>query len=317
MTIDIDNLTGTESLEDLEALLATVENGDDNSGSADTEEKGVEQPASPAAESEQASSESQTDDQEKGSTEQPQEEGEKYVSSKDGAHKIPYAVLEHERAEAKRLREENESLRQAAAERDQLKAKLEKEGISLTDDQIAELTPEKLAELTEDYPAVGPAIKVLTSKLAALEAKSVQPVTTPATNPIEAALQAVPDLLAWKDADADRFTFAVTVDEHLKSDPAWKDKPLSERFAEAAKRTRAAFGDAAPAAEQPGKPAAKEPPSSKPRIPESPSDIGGFSKASSNLTAEALEALPQEELMARMATMSSAQIEELLSQAYN
>ena len=306
MTIDIDNLTGTESLEDLEALVATVENDDDNSGNADTEGKGVAQPASPAAESEQASSESQTDDKEKGNTEQPQEEGEKFVASKDGAHKIPYAVLEHERAEAKRLREENELLRQAAAERDQLKAKLEKEGISLTDDQIAELTPEKLAELTEDYPGVGPAIKVLTSKLAALEAKSAQSVT-PATNPIEAALQAVPDLLAWKDADADRFTFAVTVDEHLKSDPAWKDKPLSERFAEAAKRTRAAFGDAAPAA--------KGPPSAKTRIPESPSDIGGFNSAPSRLSAEALEALPQEELMARMATMSSAQIEELLSQA--
>lgn len=313
MTIDIDNLTGTESLEDLEALLATVENGDDNSGSADTEEKGVEQPASPAAESEQTGSESQADDKEKGNTEQPQKEGEKYVSSKDGAHKIPYAVLEHERAEAKRLREENESLRQAAAERDQLKAKLEKEGISLTDDQIADLTPEQLAELTEDYPGVAPVIKVLTSKLAALEAKSAQP-ATPATNPIEAAIAAVPDLLAWKDADADRFTFAVTVDEHLKSDPAWKDKPLSERFAEAAKRTRAAFGDAAPAAEQPDKPAGKEPPSAKPRIPDSPSDIGGFSPASGRLTAEALEALPQEELMARMATMSSVQIEELLSQ---
>ena len=306
MTINIDSLTGTESLEDLEALLATVENDGDNSGNADTEGKGVEQPASPAAESEQASSESQTDDKEKGNTEQSREGGEKFVASKDGAHKIPYAVLEHERAEAKRLREENELLRQAAAERDQLKAKLEKEGISLTDDQIAELTPEKLAELTEDYPGVGPAIKVLTSKLAALEAKSAQSVT-PATNPIEAALQAVPDLLAWKDADADRFTFAVTVDEHLKSDPAWKDKPLSERFAEAAKRTRAAFGDAAPAA--------KGPPSAKTRIPESPSDIGGFNSAPSRLSAEALEALPQEELMARMATMSSAQIEELLSQA--
>ena len=306
MTIDIDNLTGTESLEDLEALLATVENDGDNSGNADTEGKGVEQPASPAAESEQASSESQTDDKEKGNTEQSREGGEKFVASKDGAHKIPYAVLEHERAEAKRLREENELLRQAAAERDQLKAKLEKEGISLTDDQIAELTPEKLAELTEDYPGVGPVIKALTSKLAALEAKSAQSVT-PATNPIEAALQAVPDLLAWKDADADRFTFAVTVDEHLKSDPAWKDKPLSERFAEAAKRTRAAFGDAAPAA--------KGPPSAKTRIPESPSDIGGFNSAPSRLSAEALEALPQEELMARMATMSSAQIEELLSQA--
>ena len=83
----------------------------------------------------------------------------------------------------------------------------------------------------------------------------------------------------------------------------------------AAKRTRAAFGDAAPAAEQSGKPSGKEPPSAKTKIPDSPSDIGGFNPAPGRLTAEALEALPQEELMARMATMSSAQIEELLSQA--
>ena len=306
MTIDINNLTGTESLEELEAALYGIEEAGEPEADAatpDTEEKGDTNTETPSA-----------DVQQEGSTDsQGNEQAEKVVLSKDGKNVIPYEVLAQQREETKRLREENEQLRAVAAERDKLAAKLEKEGISLTDDQIADLSPEQLEELAEDYPGIAPVIKMLSAKLNAIESTSRQ--STPATNPVEAALNAVPDLVAWKDGDEDRFAFAVTVDQKLQSDPAWKDKPLNERFAEAAKRTRAAFGDAAPAAEQSGKPVGKEPPSAKTKIPDSPSDIGGFNPAAGRLTAEALEALPQEELMAKMATMSSAQIEELLSQA--
>lgn len=317
MTIDINNLTGNESLEELEALLNDPEvvDGEEHKQEqeqANTEEK-VEETATTAAEGEQAgSTDSQGNEQQEGSE---QASAEKVVLSKDGKNVIPYEVLAQQREETKRLREENEQLRAVAAERDKLAAKLEKEGIPLTDDQIADLSPEQLEELAEDYPGIAPVIKMLSAKLNAIESTSRQSQTTPATNPVEAALNAVPDLVAWKEGDEDRFAFAVTVDQKLQSDPAWKDKPLNERFSEAAKRTRAAFGDAAPAAEQSGKPAAgKEPPSAKTKIPDSPSDIGGFNQAAGRLTAEALEALPQEELMAKMATMSSAQIEELLSQ---
>jgi len=312
MTIDINNLTGTESLEELEAALYGSEEAGEPEGDAatpDTEEKGDTNTETPSAEVKQeGSTDSHVNEQQEGS-----EQAEKVVLSKDGKNIIPYEVLAHQREETKRLREENEQLRAVAAERDKLAAKLEKEGISLTDDQIADLSPEQLEELAEDYPGIAPVIKMLSAKLNAIESTSRQ--STPATNPVEAALNAVPDLVAWREGDEDRFSFAVTVDQKLQSDPAWKDKPLSERFAEAAKRTRAAFGDAAPAAEQSGKPAGNEPPSAKTKIPDSPSDIGGFNQASGRLTAEALEALPQEELMAKMATMSSAQIEELLSQA--
>ena len=310
MTIDINNLTGTESLEELEAALYGIEEAGEPA-TPDTEEKGDTNTETPSADVQQeGSTDSQGNEQQEGSE---QASAEKVVLSKDGKNVIPYEVLAQQREETKRLREENEQLRAVAAERDKLAAKLEKEGISLTDDQIADLSPEQLEELAEDYPGIAPVIKMLSAKLNAIESTSRQ--STPATNPVEAALNAVPDLVAWKEGDEDRFAFAVTVDQKLQSDPAWKDKPLNERFAEAAKRTRAAFGDAAPAAEQSGKPAGKEPPSAKTKIPDSPSDIGGFNQASGRLTAEALEALPQEELMAKMATMTSEQIEALLSQA--
>ena len=313
MTIDINNLTGTESLEELEAALAgieTVDEPEEKAATPDTEEKGETNTETPSADVQQeGSTDSQGNEQQEGSE---QASAEKVVLSKDGKNVIPYEVLAQQREETKRLREENEQLRAVAAERDKLAAKLEKEGISLTDDQIADLSPEQLEELAEDYPGIAPVMKMLSAKLNAIESTSRQ--STPATNPVEAALNAVPDLVAWKDGDEDRFSFAVTVDQKLQSDPAWKDKPLNERFAEAAKRTRAAFGDAAPAAEQSGKPAGKEPPSAKTKIPDSPSDIGGFNPAAGRLTAEALEALPQEELMAKMATMTPEQIEELLSQ---
>lgn len=312
MTIDINNLTGTESLEELEAALYGIEEAGEPEGDAatpDTEEKGETNTETPSADVQQeGSTDSQGNEQQEGS-----EQAEKVVLSKDGKNVIPYEVLAQQREETKRLREENEQLRAVAAERDKLAAKLEKEGISLTDDQIADLSPEQLEELAEDYPGIAPVIKMLSAKLNAIESTSRQ--STPATNPVEAALNAVPDLVAWKDGDEDRFSFAVTVDQKLQSDPAWKDKPLNERFAEAAKRTRAAFGDAAHAAEQSGKPAAgKEPPSAKTKIPDSPSDIGGFNPAPGRLTAEAAEALPHEVLMAKMATMTPEQIEELLSQ---
>ena len=308
MTIDINNLTGTESFEELEALLDDLEiveeeeQKQDLQQQANTVEK-VEETATTAAKGEQAGSTySQANEQQEGSE---HASAEKVVLSKDGKNVIPYEVLAQQREETKRLREENEQLRAVAAERDKLAAKLEKEGISLTDDQIADLSPEQLEELAEDYPGIAPVIKMLSAKLNAIESTSRQSQSTPATNPVEAALNAVPDLVAWKEGDEDRFSFAVTVDQKLQSDPAWKDKPLNERFAEAAKRTRAAFGDAA---------AGKEPLSAKTKIPDSPSDLGSSAQATNSNSVEALSALPLDQLTAKMGDMSSAQIEALLAQ---
>jgi hypothetical protein len=51
-------------------------------------------------------------------------------------------------------------------------------------------------------------------------------------NPVTDALKATPELEGWQSADPDRFSLAVHLDEKLQADPAWKDKPLTERFSE-------------------------------------------------------------------------------------
>ncbi|ECO0902467.1 hypothetical protein AA449_28565, partial [Salmonella enterica subsp. enterica serovar Newport] len=53
---------------------------------------------------------------------------------------------------------------------------------------------------------------------------------------VTAALNATPDLVEWQQSDPDRFALAVHLDEKLQTDPAWKDKTLTERFAEVARR---------------------------------------------------------------------------------
>lgn len=313
MTIDIDNLTDGKSLEEIEELLNDIEIVDEveqQQEQTSTEEK-VETTATTAAEGKQGGSEEGQDSKQDAGEEQQQADGaEKVVLSKDGKNTIPYEVLAHERAQAKQLREENAQLRQAAAERDELAAKLEKEGISLTEQQVADLTPEQLDELAEDYPGIAPVIKILSAKLNAIESTSRQ--STPATNPVEAALNAVPDLVAWRDGDEDRFTFAVTVDQRLMSDPAWKDKPMQERFEEAARRTRAAFGDEVK--QQTAKPDQVKEPQAKTKIPDSPSDLGSSAQATNSNSVEALSALPLDQLTAKMGSMSSDQIEALLAQ---
>ncbi|MBM7455178.1 hypothetical protein HNR62_001038 [Oceanisphaera litoralis] len=301
MTTNIDNLNGTETLEELEALLAAseAESADDatNTGSGTDES-----PAPSAAEQDDGQSDQTATEQDDGQGQQA-----RGIASKNGQHIIPYEVLEAERAEARRLREEVEQMRAASAERDKLQALLEKNGIAAESD---ELTMEQIEQLAEDYPDVGKALVGIARKLQTMEQAAA-----PAANPVLDALDAVPDLKAWQDGDPDRFTFAITVDDQLKSDPAFADKPLAERFAEAARRTRAAFGDAVAPARAETKADAKAEPQAKDvdLIPRSPSQVGQTVQSPTS-QAERYQAMSQEQLMAEMSSMTPAQIEALLSE---
>ena len=64
---------------------------------------------------------------------------------------------------------------------------------------------------------------------------------------VQEVIDSVPDLLAWQyDPNAqDRFQRATEYDKALMHDPDWKGKSPTERFAEAAERTKRAFGAAA------------------------------------------------------------------------
>ena len=302
MDKNIDNLTGTESLDELEAMLEAIEREpdgelDDGTG---TEQTDV-QPAPSAGEVAAGNEQANTEQGGEGAT-----EPEKVILAKSGQHTIPYEVLEQARNEAKQLREQLAQSQQAQAERDKLAAVLEQNGIELDTSDPDSIDVAAIEELAQDYPDLGKPLAAIARKLQKLE----QP-AQPAINPVQAALQAVPDLVSWREKDQDRFDFAIIVDEKLQADPAWQGKSLDERFAEAARRTKLAFGDEViPPAKVPGKGAEKP----ADFIPSSPSALGQTHHAAPT-GVERFGTMSQTELIGEMGAMTDAQMEALLEQA--
>ena len=302
MDKNIDNLTGTESLDELEAMLEAIEREPDaelDDGTA-TEQTDVD-PAPSAGEVAAGNEQANTEQGGEGAT-----EPEKVILAKSGQHTIPYEVLEQARNEAKQLREQLAQSQQAQAERDKLAAVLEQNGIELDTSDPDSIDVAAIEELAQDYPDLGKPLAAIARKLQKLE----QP-AQPAINPVQAALQAVPDLVSWREKDQDRFDFAIIVDEKLQADPAWQGKSLDERFAEAARRTKLAFGDEViPHAKVPGKEAEKP----ADFIPSSPSALGQTHHAAPT-GVERFGAMSQTELIGEMGAMTDAQMEALLEQA--
>ena len=302
MDKNIDNLTGTESLDELEAMLEAIEREpdgelDDGTG---TEQTDV-QPAPSAGEVAAGNEQGSTEQGGEGAT-----EPEKVILAKSGQHTIPYEVLEQARNEAKQLREQLAQSQQAQAERDKLAAVLEQNGIELDTSDPDSIDVAAIEELAQDYPDLGKPLAAIARKLQKLE----QP-AQPAINPVQAALQAVPDLVSWREKDQDRFDFAIIVDEKLQADPAWQGKSLDERFAEAARRTKLAFGDEViPPTKAPGKEADKP----ADFIPSSPSALGQTHHAAPT-GVERFGTMSQTELIGEMGAMTDAQMEALLEQA--
>ena len=302
MDKNIDNLTGTESLDELEAMLEAIEREPDaelDDGTA-TEQTDVD-PAPSAGEVAAGIEQANTEQGGEGVA-----EPEKVILAKSGKHTIPYEVLEQARNEAKQLREQLAKSQQAQAERDKLAAVLEQNGIELDTSDPDSIDVAAIEELAQDYPDLGKPLAAIARKLQKLE----QP-AQPAINPVQAALQAVPDLVSWREKDQDRFDFAIIVDEKLQADPAWQGKSLDERFAEAARRTKLAFGDEAiPPTKAPGKEADKP----ADFIPSSPSALGQTHHAAPT-GVERFGTMSQTELIGEMGAMTDAQMEALLEQA--
>lgn len=306
MSKTIDNLTGTESLDELEAMLAEIEQAPDVELDNGTDTKQTDVEPAPSAGEVAAGNEQAAANQ----VEEQASAPEKVVMAKNGQHTIPYEVLEQARNETKQLREQLAQAQQAQVERDKLQALLEKNGIdpSVDPDDISQ---EELEQLAQDYPDLGKSIAAIARKLQKLEPQAAPQQVQPVANPVQAALQAVPDLAAWRDGDQDRFDMALTIDDKLQADPAWSNKPLAERFAEVARRTKLAFGDEveAPPAKAPGK-AAEKPAD---HIPSSPSELGQTHHAPAT-GVERYGAMSQTELVGELGAMSDAQIEALLEQ---
>ncbi|ENG7017326.1 hypothetical protein ABUZ23_003403 [Yersinia enterocolitica] len=273
------------------------------------------------------------------STEKP-----KGILSKDGQHVIPYDVLVAERTEKQRLAGTNQQTETELAEAKRQLAALTRQINSAGMKPVplpekAQVTPEQINFIRENFPEMAAVLDTVVQKIDYLQqGQPAQATHQPSGNPVADAINAVPDLKSWQDQDPDRFTLAVHIDTNLQNDPAWKDKSLTERFAEVAKRTKAAYGESVEPVQQQSvqqqqattitATAATQTTADVQRIaaeklaaataatqvPGSPSDLGVTTTHTASPLEQAANASP-DQLQAMFAGMTDAQIEALLEQA--
>ncbi|HBA6777687.1 hypothetical protein [Escherichia coli] len=255
----------------------------------------------------------------------------KGVLTRDGKHVIPYEVLEAERSGKQRAEQEAARLREQIAEEQRrvelLTSQIHQAGMKPAPlPENEKISDEQIARIREMYPEIGDAVASLVRKNEYLQSRVQQP-AQPAEqqngdfSPVFEAMDAVPVLKVWQDSDPDRFSVAVSIDGKLQNDPAWKDKPLTDRFAEVARRTLLAFGEAS---EQPSddkadntdiRKTAEEKVKAAEReqaVPASPSDLGITASVVSGDNFERLLAASHSEAEAIMRGMTDAEINDLL-----
>lgn len=244
-------ITGEETQEQLEELMAKMgdievggddEESEDNaehSGSGTSEtvqtETGDKQAPTPGAGTEE---------------ETQQQETVKGILARDGKHVIPYDILEAERTSRQQAEQESRELKQQLAEQQRrlevLTSQISQHGME--PDPMPEesrISDEKIAAIRELYPDLADAVSVMARKYDYIQSQiQAQQGAASANDIVQQTIALVPDLSQWQSTDIDRFQMAGIIDDRLQSDPAWKDKPLVERYAEAARRTRIAYGEA-------------------------------------------------------------------------
>ncbi|CRY60446.1 phage l protein [Yersinia kristensenii] len=265
------------------------------------------------------------------STEKP-----KGILSKDGQHVIPYDVLVAERAEKQRLVGSNQQTATELAEARRQLAALTRQINSAGMQPVplpekAQVTPEQINSIRENFPEMAAVLDTVVQKIDYLQqGQPAEPAHQSSGNPVADAINAVPDLKSWQDQDPDRFTLAVHIDTNLQNDPAWKDKSLTERFVEVAKRTKAAYGESVePVKQQQATTTAATTTTTDmqriaaeklaaataaTQVPGSPSDLGVTTTHTASPLEQAANASP-DQLQAMFAGMTDAQIEALLDQA--
>ncbi|WGY45234.1 ATPase [Vibrio sp. ABG19] len=331
-------VTGNESLEEIEALLAAAEGGEDefadlNDGTAD-EPTGNETQGTTVDRSE--------GDTDAASPPAEQDATPEGILAKDQKHIIPMDVLEKERQENARLRKELEasnaiSEQYAKANRiiEARNKQLEELGVAPADlPEDIQFDDEKLASLKEDYPELADYFQALSNKIDGMvKSGEVAGSTSDASQPaskeiaaqessnavdteVQAAFQANSDLTGWASEGGQRWSMAQQIDDHLSSSPEWQGRSYAERFDEVSKRVRLAFGDEPkPTAQEAQKAAQQASDKAKGSLPASPSELGNTNRPGNSDLMTRVENASAAELSAMFDNMTQAQIEQVLANA--
>lgn len=238
--------------EALAKIFDQIENGEDPLSKTNDQ--------SEAKEANQAKTEPEAQGQQQAEQGQQQEEREPDgVATKDGKHVIPYSVLKSERDRAARA----EQIAREAQERlEALQAQLAAgsqganngEGARTNQQQptVSDLSTEDLQTLQEDFPTVYKAVMASMAAAKALEAK-LAPVEESVRNAeadqarsaqetVQDAIDSVPKLAHIQANNAEAFELAKQFDATLRTQSAWADKPLSERFSKVMEMVESTIG---------------------------------------------------------------------------
>lgn len=188
------------------------------------------------------------------------------VSTKDGKHIIPYAVLEAERAKAARAGQAEQEAAQLREQLAQLQAQKTAQPVPGTHSE------EEIERIANDFPELAQSMRAtnaLAQEMAALKAQLEQ-VTAPqqpADDPVQAEIDRAPLLATWQAQGGEAWARAVEEDKNLRNSKFWSGKTMTERFAEVQRRVALEVGaptpdtpkplPAAPAADPTPAPAAR------------------------------------------------------------
>ncbi len=265
MSLELD--LNTTDPEELAKVFNQLESGD-----TAVVEKPETQPATTATD-DQAKNDPATDEAQQAKQGQTEPEQEPQgIATKDGKHVIPYSVLKSERDRASRAE-------QLATEMQERVKTLEsmvqsgnqgaKQGESArTDPQTpaaSDLSTEDLEALKEDFPTVYKAVMASMAAAERLKAQ-LEPVQETVRNAeadaarsaqetVQDAIDAVPKLAHIQATNKEAFELAKQFDATLRTQSAWADKPLSERFAKITEMVESTLGPI----DLPGKPATSQP----------------------------------------------------------
>ncbi|MEZ8965498.1 hypothetical protein AB6E53_02305 [Vibrio breoganii] len=318
-------ITGSETPEELEAMLAElddleiVDEQDEDDNETIELSSGEEQP-----QADQSDIDDNADSQSADAENDPQGGDEKApIQSKDGKHTIPFDVLERERKEKADLKEKLDAMQGKETELEKARRLLELRNKQLDelgiepDELIEDVDPMKVIEDFEtENPEVAKAMKALAHKVQAQQPKEPEADATPAPNPAQEAISLVPEIQSILNEGGEKANKAFDIDDALKVDPLWRNKPLHERYAEVARRTNEFYAPQQPAQVQAQQRATVSDAvqAVENDLPASPSEIGTSNKHQGS-TLDRMATASTSELQAMFDGLSPAEIDALLEQA--
>lgn len=179
------------------------------------------------------------------------------VATNDGSHIIPYSVLKGARERATRA---EEMLREMQQQVEALKQQSQQAGKqpganngAAPTEPADGLSEADLNQLREDFPSVYKALMIGQQQIQFLQNR-LSPVdgavrqmaeerAQNATETVQEAIDSVPKLAYIQANDPEKFELAQQFDETLKSNPAWADRSVAERFAKVTEMVEASLGE--------------------------------------------------------------------------